>query len=97
MKSHRKSLLATYLLWFFLGFFGIHRFYLHKWCTGIIWLFTWGLFGIGWIVDVCLIPGMVSSYNEAVDADRRYRDLYQVRAAPPGYGPYPPPPPPNPA
>jgi restriction system protein len=36
----------------FLGFLGVHRFCVGKIFTGIIWLLTMGLFGIGWIVDI---------------------------------------------
>lgn len=50
-----KSRLVAALLCFFLGELGIHRFYVGKVGTGILWLFTAGLFGIGWIVDFILI------------------------------------------
>ncbi len=46
-----------YLLWLF-GFTGAHRFYYGKPVTGTIWFFTFGLFLIGWIVDLFLIPLM---------------------------------------
>lgn len=46
-----------YLLWIF-GFTGSHRFYFGKPITGIIWFFTLGLCGIGWLIDLFLIPGM---------------------------------------
>jgi TM2 domain-containing membrane protein YozV len=42
---------------------GIHRFYLNRPISGIIWLLTGGLFGIGWLIDLCLIPGMVEEEN----------------------------------
>ncbi|EFA76137.1 TM2 domain containing protein [Heterostelium album PN500] len=32
-------------------------------CSGIIYLFTFGIFGIGWLIDICLIPGMVEHEN----------------------------------
>jgi TM2 domain-containing membrane protein YozV len=51
------SLLIGYVLWIF-GFTGSHRFYYGKQITGIIWFFTLGLLGIGWLIDVVLIPGM---------------------------------------
>jgi hypothetical protein len=50
-----KSKLTAALLCFFLGEFGIHRFYVGKAGTGILWLFTAGLFGIGWLVDFIMI------------------------------------------
>lgn len=46
--------MANFLAAFFLGFFGVHRFMQKKYVTGFIWLFTFGLFGIGWFVDVCI-------------------------------------------
>jgi TM2 domain-containing membrane protein YozV len=46
-----------YLLWIF-GFMGAHRFYYGKQVSGTIWFFTLGLFFIGWIVDLFLIPSM---------------------------------------
>ncbi len=39
----------------FLGEFGIHRFLAGKIGTGILWLCTGGLFGIGWIVDIIMV------------------------------------------
>lgn len=50
-----KNRLVAMLLCIFLGTLGIHRFYVGKVGTGVIWLFTMGCFGIGWIVDVILI------------------------------------------
>jgi TM2 domain-containing membrane protein YozV len=51
------SVLLGYLLWIF-GFIGAHRFYYGKSITGVIWFFTLGLFFIGWIIDLFLIPSM---------------------------------------
>ncbi len=53
----------AYVLWFFLGSLSMHRFYLGKWITGLLYLFTFQLFGIGWIIDLFLISGMVDRYN----------------------------------
>ena len=52
-----KSKLVSMLLCIFLGCFGVHRFYLGKIGTGILYLFTFGLFGIGTFVDLILIAG----------------------------------------
>jgi TM2 domain-containing membrane protein YozV len=54
-----------YILWIF-GFTGAHRFYYGRPVTGTIWFFTLGVLGIGWLIDVFLIPGMER------DADSKY-------------------------
>ena len=50
-----NSRTVTLLLCIFLGEFGIHRFYSGKIGTGILYLCTAGLFGIGWIIDIIMI------------------------------------------
>ena len=54
---------TAYLLWALclFGVSGIHRFYLGRIGTGILWLCTWGLFGIGNIIDLFTIPTMVDA------------------------------------
>lgn len=58
-----KSTLVAYVLWFFLGFLSLHRFYLGKVGSGILYLVTFQLFGIGWLIDAFLLSGMVDNYN----------------------------------
>ncbi|MGE0498943.1 MAG: NINE protein [Ramlibacter sp.] len=55
--SDTHSKVIGYALWIF-GFTGAHRFYYGKPVTGTIWFFTFGLLGIGWLVDLFLIPSM---------------------------------------
>lgn len=55
--SGTHSKLIGYLLWIF-GFLGAHRFYYGKPVTGTLWFFTLGLLGIGWLIDLFLIPSM---------------------------------------
>ncbi|NDJ16558.1 NINE protein [Myxacorys almedinensis] len=56
---------TTYVLWLggLLGFAGLHRLYNGEVRTGLLWLFTWGLFGVGQLADLILIPKMVESHN----------------------------------
>jgi TM2 domain-containing membrane protein YozV len=53
--THRKTI--GYILWLF-GFTGSHRFYYGKTVSGVIWFLTLGLLGIGWLIDLFLIPSM---------------------------------------
>ncbi|MDG9668463.1 TM2 domain-containing protein [Hahella sp. CR1] len=67
MQNDTHSKAMGYILWIF-GFTGSHRFYYGKPVTGTIWFFTLGLLGIGWIIDLFLIPSMDR------EADRRFKD-----------------------
>tara|TARA_B110000977_G_scaffold195803_2_gene274943 strand:- start:1845 stop:2237 length:393 start_codon:yes stop_codon:yes gene_type:complete len=67
MEKDTHSKAIGYLLWIF-GFLGAHRFYYGKQITGVIWFFTFGLFFIGWIIDLFLIPSMDR------EADRRFAE-----------------------
>ena len=77
--ANKKSALLAYVLWFFLGFFGLHRMYLGRVGSGIAmlvlhglsWLTYWiligwvgfGILGLWWLIDALLIPGMTRDYN----------------------------------
>lgn len=81
----KRSALLAYLLWFFLGWFGLHRFYLGRIGSGSVMLVLLGLswithfvligfvgfavLGLWWLIDALLIPGMTRSYNERVIAE----------------------------
>ena len=45
----------AFILCFFLGIFGVHKFYEGKIGSGILYLFTSGIFGIGWLIDIFTI------------------------------------------
>lgn len=63
------SITIGYILWI-VGFTGSHRFYYGKPVTGTIWFFTLGLLGIGWLIDLFLIPGMDREANLRFRAGR---------------------------
>ena len=54
----------TWILLTFLGLLGIHRMYLGKWITGILYLFTGGLFGLGYLYDFWTMNDQVSELNK---------------------------------
>lgn len=50
-----KDVWVEFLLCLFLGILGVHKFYVGKIGMGLLYLFTAGLFGIGWIIDVVVL------------------------------------------
>lgn len=61
-RGRRKNKWTAFFLCLFLGFIGAHKFYEGKTGMGILYLFTVGLFGIGWIVDIISILGKPNPY-----------------------------------
>ena len=57
MRNDTHSKAIGYGLWIF-GFTGAHRFYYGRPISGTIWFLTLGLLGIGWLIDLFLIPSM---------------------------------------
>ena len=79
-----KSTLVAFLLWClcFLGLCGLHRIYVGRVGTGILWLLTLGLLGIGQIIDLFLLGSMVRIANleTAVAAGRQPVNVTVSRA-----------------
>lgn len=67
--NNTHSMAIGYILWLF-GFTGSHRFYFGKPLSGTIYFFTFGVFLVGWLIDLFLIPSMDRQ------ADLRYRSGY---------------------
>ena len=59
----RKSYNISWVLLTFLGIFGIHRFYLGKWLTGLLWLLTGGLLMLGVLYDYWTLNGQVDEVD----------------------------------
>ena len=57
---------VAWILLVFLGLFGVHRMYMGKWLTGILYLFTGGLFGLGYIYDMWTINDQITVLNGGV-------------------------------
>lgn len=58
----------AWILQTFLGIFGLHRMYLGKWGTGLLWLLTGGLFGLGYVYDYLTLNEQISVANQAAAA-----------------------------
>lgn len=53
--SNQKSQGMAFWLAALIGFFGAHRFYSGHWKLGLVYLFTFGIMGFGWIYDIFMI------------------------------------------
>ena len=73
-----KDWLVTLLFSIFLGYLGIHRFYVGKVGTGILWLLTGGCLGIGALVDIIMIAteNFTDDNNRLIVQDSRKNPNY---------------------
>lgn len=63
--------MSYFLITFFLGPFGVHKFVQKKYGLGFLYLFTFGLFGIGWLVDT--IAAFINLFTSKENSsDRQY-------------------------
>jgi len=62
-RSGNLDYTVAWILLTFLGLFGIHRFYMGKWFTGIVYLLSGGIFGIGYLYDFWTLNDQVSLIN----------------------------------
>jgi TM2 domain-containing membrane protein YozV len=80
-QQHSKGL--SFLLWLscLFGVCGVHRFYLGRPVSGVLYLFTLGFLGIGQLVDLFLLPGMVDDANTKHAALQALAEKRALRAA----------------
>ena len=66
LRLERRSVAVAYGLWALglVGVCGLHRFYNRKPLSGTLWLLTFGLCGLGQLVDLFLIPGLINQANQ---------------------------------
>jgi len=62
----QKDTALSYVLWFggFLGLAGLHRMYMGRWVSGLLWFATGGLCLVGQIVDLFMMSRMLQDANE---------------------------------
>lgn len=65
-QAGRYEYSVAWILLTFLGAFGIHRFYLGKWPTGILYLVSGGVFGIGILIDFLSLNNQVDELNRGI-------------------------------
>jgi len=64
VEMAEKSLIVTYLLWLFLGWLGVHHFYLRRDRHAFVWLWTLGgCCGIGWFLELFRLHSYVELAN----------------------------------
>ena len=82
VNTEGKNMVVAYLLWFFLGYFGIHRFYLGKvgsglaqlllmiigWVTSFIFIgfFLIAAWFIWWLLDAYFVQQYVTDFNDSI-------------------------------
>lgn len=69
MDAKKKSTAVTYLLWFFFGGLGGHRYYLGKYGTAILMTLTIGCLGFWTLIDLFLINGMLKKKNSEIESE----------------------------
>jgi TM2 domain-containing membrane protein YozV len=64
-RTGRIDYSLAWILLTFLGLFGVHRMYMGKWLTGILWLITGGLLGLGYLYDYWTLNEQITVVNSS--------------------------------
>lgn len=66
-----KSIVETYILAIALGVLGAHHFYLRRYGFGVVYLLTFGLLGVGYVVDLFRVPYLVKDANDRIQHPKK--------------------------
>lgn len=72
-RDYSTQLLISYILWWFLGIFGAHRFFNGHWKSGVLMALTAGMCGIWWIIDAVLMSEIVREHLNEWDNTKKWR------------------------
>ena len=73
-----KNYNVAWILLTFLGLLGIHRFYLGKWLTGVIYLLTGALFLVGYVYDYWTLNDQIDEINAREPEPRKYSRMQRT-------------------
>lgn len=76
MKKDANTALVLCVLF---GYFGVHKFYEGKIGLGILYLLTFGLFGIGWIIDIALLAIKSEEHTKEIQILYKQKEPHSIR------------------
>lgn len=79
IMARERNIGIAYLLWLILGIIGAHKLYLKRPLMAVLYLFTAGLFLIGWLVDLFTMGEQVDACNDRIFADEDHTDFLEDR------------------
>ena len=74
-----RNIGIAYILWLTFGIFGAHKLYLRRPAMAIVYLFTLGLFLIGWVVDLFTMNEQVDQCNDKIYESEGFKDHLEDR------------------
>lgn len=81
----KKEIIIDFVLCLTLGYLGAHKFYEKKYGLGILYFFTFGIFGFGWLIDIVkLFKNIISQYEASnISRDKDNNDSHIVEQSMP--------------
>ena len=72
-----RNVWVAYLMAFPWGVLGVHKFYLRQPALGCLYIFTGGLFIVGWLYDLATLPDQVDRCNEKLSSKHNFEDILE--------------------